>query len=130
MVGFLANQDPAAKKYAEWTARSCRHAGINFKLEHVDKLDLEKSILRANTDSSVNGIMVYYPVFGDHQDLYLQNRVDHLKDVEGLGQTAIRSVYQNKSLIDNNGKAKKTNIPCTPLAIIKVEHFVILCDQS
>lgn len=24
LVGFLANQDPAAKKYAEWTNRTCR----------------------------------------------------------------------------------------------------------
>lgn len=124
LVGFLANQDPAAKKYAEWTERSCRHVGIDFKLEHVDKLNLEKSILKANTDLSVNGIMVYYPVFGDHQDLYLQNRVDHLKDVEGLGQTAIRSVYQNRALIDDNEKSKKTNIPCTPLAIIKILEYI------
>ena len=24
LVGFLANQEPAARKYAEWTDRTCR----------------------------------------------------------------------------------------------------------
>jgi methylenetetrahydrofolate dehydrogenase (NAD+) len=24
LVGFLANEDPAARKYAEWTDRTCR----------------------------------------------------------------------------------------------------------
>ena len=24
LVGFLANQDPAARKYAEWTQRTCQ----------------------------------------------------------------------------------------------------------
>lgn len=123
MVGFLANEDPAARKYAEWTARSCQESGINFKLEHVDKSELEKNILRSNMDVGVNGIMVYYPVFGDHLDLYLQNRVDQLKDVEGLGQLAIKSIYQNGAIINDDESSKKRNIPCTPLAIIKVQLY-------
>ena len=24
LIGFLANQDPAARKYAEWTQRTCQ----------------------------------------------------------------------------------------------------------
>ncbi len=124
MVGFLANEDPAARKYAEWTAKSCKETGIDFKLVHVDKDKLEDNILKANMDKSVNGIMVYYPVFGNHLDLYLQNRVDYLKDVEGLGDLAVKSVYSNKRHIDSDEKSMKSIIPCTPLAIIKV------CNQE
>jgi methylenetetrahydrofolate dehydrogenase (NAD+) len=33
----------------------------------VDKQDLEEKITEANEDRAVNGIMVYYPVFGGKQ---------------------------------------------------------------
>lgn len=118
-MGFLANEDPAARKYAEWTMKSCQETGVDFSLVKVDKESLEQSILKANEDKSINGIMVYYPVFGNHHDLYLQNRIHHLKDVEGLGQIALKNLYQNKRFFDTE-KSMKTIIPCTPLAILKV----------
>lgn len=121
MVGFLANEDPAAKRYAEWTARSCNETGVRFNLIKVHKDALEPNIIDANLDKDVNGIMVYYPIFGNHLDLYLQNRVSPLKDVEGLGSMAVRNVYQNKRFM-NDDSSMKSIIPCTPLAIIKVTH--------
>ncbi|KAK4521883.1 protein phosphatase regulator [Mucor velutinosus] len=123
LVGFLANEDPAAKKYAEWTAKSCSETGVRFNLITVDKDTLEQNIIDANLDKDVNGIMVYYPVFGNHLDLYLQNRVSPLKDVEGLGSVAVRNVYQNKRFMDDD-KSMKSIIPCTPLAIIKILEYI------
>lgn len=67
LVGFLANEDPAAMKYAEWTAKTCAETGVEFELRTVDKNDLEEKITEANEDAAVNGIMVYYPVFGGKQ---------------------------------------------------------------
>jgi methylenetetrahydrofolate dehydrogenase (NAD+) len=67
LVGFLANEDPAAIKYAEWTSKTCAETGVEFDLRKVAKLDLEEKITEANEDKSVNGIMVYYPVFGGKQ---------------------------------------------------------------
>jgi methylenetetrahydrofolate dehydrogenase (NAD+) len=67
LVGFLANEDPAAMKYAEWTAKTCAETGVDFELRKVSKMDLEEKITEANEDKSVNGIMVYYPVFGGKQ---------------------------------------------------------------
>ena len=67
MVGFLANEDPAAIKYAEWTAKTCAETGVEFELRKVDKQDLEQKIDEANDEKAVNGIMVYYPVFGGKQ---------------------------------------------------------------
>jgi methylenetetrahydrofolate dehydrogenase (NAD+) len=122
LVGFLANDDPAAVKYAEWTAKSCKQTGVVFDLMKIDKLALEDNILKANADKTVNGIMIYYPVFGDHFDLYLQNRVSYLKDVEGLSQVAVQNVYRNKRFVDKDSMMK-TIIPCTPLAVIKVRIF-------
>ncbi|CAG8770978.1 8371_t:CDS:2 [Dentiscutata erythropus] len=84
LVGFLANQDPAALKYAESTAKTCAETGVVFELKKCNREDLEDEIVKANEEESINGIMVYYPVFGDRQDQYLQNVVDSSKDVEGL----------------------------------------------
>lgn len=67
LVAFLANDDPAAIKYAQWSATTCRESGIDFELRQVARTDLEERIMEANLDASVHGIMVYYPVFGDPQ---------------------------------------------------------------
>lgn len=32
LVGILANQDPAARKYAEWTRRACTKDGIRYEV--------------------------------------------------------------------------------------------------
>jgi methylenetetrahydrofolate dehydrogenase (NAD+) len=54
-------------KYAEWTAKTCAETGVEFELRKVTKLELEGKIDEANEDKAVNGIMVYYPVFGGKQ---------------------------------------------------------------
>lgn len=54
LVGFLANDDPAAIKYAQWTAQSLQADGLRFEIRTVDKLDLEKSIAEANEDPAGN----------------------------------------------------------------------------
>ncbi|KAG1474643.1 hypothetical protein G6F56_000239 [Rhizopus delemar] len=123
LVGFLANEDPAAMKYAEWTAKTCAETGVEFELRKVSKMDLEEKITEANEDRLVNGIMVYYPVFGGKQDLYLQSCVSELKDVEGLGHKSVQNVYHNIRFMDKD-ETMKCIIPCTPLAIVKILEFI------
>ncbi|KAF7730942.1 NAD-dependent 5,10-methylenetetrahydrafolate dehydrogenase [Apophysomyces ossiformis] len=123
LVGFLANEDPAAMKYAEWTSKTCAETGVEFELRKVNKQDLEEEITEANEDKSVNGIMVYYPVFGGKQDLYLQSCVSELKDVEGLCHKFVYNVYHNIRFM-NKEETMKCIIPCTPLAIVKILEFV------
>ncbi|RUS19661.1 hypothetical protein BC937DRAFT_87140 [Endogone sp. FLAS-F59071] len=155
LVGFLANHDPAAGKYAEWTAKSCEESGIDFDLRKVDKQELEDKIIEANEDYNVNGIMVYYPVFGDrqvwkffivrelnagthscfwvvyqalsplYQDQYLQNIISTDKDVEGLCHKFVYNMYHNVRYLDREQK-RKCIIPCTPLAVVKVVLLNIL----
>ncbi|KAJ3233166.1 hypothetical protein HDU81_002468 [Chytriomyces hyalinus] len=123
LVGFLANNDPAAKKYAEWTGKTCQDAGFRFELRECEKQELEDKLFEANKDSKVNGIMIYYPVFGGTQDSYLQNSVSIQKDVEGLCHTYRYNMYHNVRFLDENSKFKCI-IPCTPLAVIKIlEHI-------
>ncbi|CAG8578638.1 3717_t:CDS:2 [Funneliformis mosseae] len=123
LVGFLANQDPSAVKYAESTSKTCEETGVVFELRKCNKEELEDQIVEANEDDNIHGIMVYYPVFGDRQDQYLQNVVSASKDVEGLCHKYIYNMYHNVRFLDKE-KTKKCIIPCTPLAIVKVLEFI------
>ncbi|KAJ3410880.1 hypothetical protein HDV05_003135 [Chytridiales sp. JEL 0842] len=123
LVGFLANDDPAAKKYAEWTKKTCEECGIRFEARECARQDLEDQLFEANKDKKVNGIMIYYPVFGGPQDAYLQNSVSVKKDVEGLCHTYRYNMYHNVRYLDEQEKFKCI-IPCTPLAVIKILEYI------
>lgn len=99
LVGILANSGAPSRAYANWTAKACEAVGIDYELREVgivasgategtaEQGEVEEAILLANQDDNVNGIMVYYPIFGPRQDGYLQQAVSPLKDVEGLNFT-------------------------------------------
>ncbi|CBX95732.1 similar to methylenetetrahydrofolate dehydrogenase [Plenodomus lingam JN3] len=95
LVGFLSSADPAARVYAEWTGKTCVENGFAFDLREVDRELLEDQLIEANNDPSVDGIIVYYPIFGNRQDQYLQQIVSIDKDVEGLSHRYIFNMYQN-----------------------------------
>lgn len=120
LVGFLANDDPAAEMYATWTKKTSESMGFRYELRRVEEKDfLEEAIIEANRDDSVDGIMVYYPVFGNAQDQYLQQVVSREKDVEGLNHVYYQNMYHNVRYLDEN-KQQKSILPCTPLAIVKI----------
>lgn len=129
LVGFLANDDPAARKYAEWTEKAFKSDLLRFELRKVEEHELEDKLQEANDDPDVHGIMIYYPVFGQRpsfhgpsQDDYLRDCISLFKDVEGLCHFYRRSLYRNRRLVD--GEDKKCVAPCTPLAVLKVlEHL-------
>ncbi len=84
---------------------------------------MEGHLLAANQDTSIDGIIVYYPVFNNGQDQYLQQIMDVSKDVEGLSHRYIFNMYQNIRFLDNQ-KLQKSILPCTPLAIIKILEYL------
>ncbi|RWS11048.1 hypothetical protein B4U79_03505 [Dinothrombium tinctorium] len=129
LVGYLANNDPSAEKYAEVTARSCREVGINFELRRINREHLEDTLLAANEDDDIHGIMVYYPIFGGGHDQYLQNCVSPYKDVEGLCHTYRFNMYHNIRSLDK-ANTLKCIIPCTPLAIIKILEYMEVYDRE
>jgi methylenetetrahydrofolate dehydrogenase (NAD+) len=91
----------------------------------VKKDDIEEALIEANTDDSVDGIIVYYPIWGNRQDQYLQQIVTVGKDVEGLSHQYIFNMYQNIRFLDE-AQQKKSILPCTPLAVVKIlEHLHI-----
>jgi len=77
----------------------------------------------ANDDDTIDGIMVYFPVFGGGQDRYLQQTLAKEKDVEGLCHTYISNMYHNIRFLDAE-KTQKSILPCTPLAIVKILEYL------
>jgi len=126
LVGFLANEDPAAEKYAEFTAKTTRENGFRFELRKVLKEEIEDAIEAANKDVGVNGIIVYYPIYPDpsRQDQYIQQLVSREKDVEGLTHKYIFNMYNNVRFLDPPVNKMKSILPCTPLAILKVLDYL------
>ena len=144
LLGILANDDPAAVTYAEWTGRSCvdkyvtfsssstsfllhhthrghvyknslspntstlylsileanKTSGFAYTLQKVSKDDVEETILSANNNPKIDGIIIYYPIFNARQDAYLQQIVSLQKDVEGLSHLYIFNMYQNIRFLD------------------------------
>lgn len=101
-------------------------SGVDFVLREVDREDLEDEIRQANTDDSVDGMIVYYPVFDSRRDQTLQWTVSMYKDVEGLSPQLISNMYQNIRFLDPPHNSIKSILPCTPLAVIKIlEHLQI-----
>ncbi|KAI9819509.1 MAG: hypothetical protein M1827_006957 [Pycnora praestabilis] len=123
LVSFLANTDPAARMYADWTGKTCKENGLRFELREVDREELEQHVLAANIDDLVDGIIIYYPIFGNRQDQYLQQITDVSKDVEGLSHRYIFNMYQNIRFLDKE-KLQKSILPCTPLAVVKILEYL------
>ncbi|CAK9088749.1 unnamed protein product [Durusdinium trenchii] len=136
LVGFLANTDPAAKKYAEWTGKAMSADNLRFELREVQESNLEEELEKANKEVGVDGIMIYYPVFGQRpsfhggsHDDYLRDTVSPYKDAEGLNHFYRRALYQNKRYVDSES-TKKCVLPCTPLAVVKTLEHLQVYDPS
>jgi len=120
VVGFLAGDYGPSLTYAEYTKSACEDLGIAYELRTCGRLELEQAIVEANTDSTVHGIMVYYPIFGNEQDRYLKDVVDYRKDIEGLHSFWIHKLYENERFVEEAETTGKAVVPCTALATLKV----------
>lgn len=128
LVGLLANKDPAARKYAEWTGKACRADGLRYELRILDDpIEVESALIDANDDPRVHGIIVYYPIFGqqesfsgESQDDYLRDTVSHKCDVEGLCHLYRTNLYRNVRFLDYPTNNQKCLLPCTALSTLKI----------
>ena len=94
-----------------------------YKLAEVDREELENCLIEANTDQAIDGVIVYYPIFDNRQDQYLQQIPDITKDVEGLSHKYIFKLYHNERYLDQS-QTRKCILPCTPLAIVKILDYL------
>jgi methylenetetrahydrofolate dehydrogenase (NADP+)/methenyltetrahydrofolate cyclohydrolase len=119
LVGILAGDHASSRTYASYAERACAELGIAFELRSCERLQAEAAIRDANADAQVDGMMVYYPIFGGEHDVYLRDLVEPAKDVEGMHSCWVRLLYENRRYLDAS-RTKKAILPCTPLAILKL----------
>lgn len=102
------------------------YSGFHFDLRQVEKEALEEEIMAANEDKQVDGIIVYYPIFPGNpaHDRYIQETVSLAKDVEGLCHKHISNMYYNVRYLDPPHNLKKSILPCTPLAVVKILEYL------
>ena len=129
LVGLLVADHGPSRTYAEYTRKGCDDVGVAFDLQAVPRLGVEPAIRAANADPSVHGVLIYYPVFGTEQDGYLRDLVDPTKDIEGLHSFWARCLYENRRFYDAAQK-KKSILPCTPLAILKLLDAAGVLDTN
>jgi len=138
LVGLLANTDPAARKYAEWTGKACRADGLRYELRTMDDpIDVEAALREANDDPRVHGIIVYYPIFGqvesfsgESQDDYLRDTVSYKCDVEGLCHDYRSNLFRNMRYVDFPKNTKKCVLPCTALSVVKILESCETCYDT
>ena len=119
LLAFLSTDNPAAVTYSKYTSDACIDVGINFELVHSEPENLINLVQKSNEDASVNGILVYYPIFDKKRDKEIRKVIKPEKDVEGLNPEWFDKLYKNERFCDSE-KSKKAILPCTPLAILKV----------
>lgn len=70
--GILANADEPSRLYAQSTQKACEEVEMAYELvtvgsaEHpAQATEVEQAVLEANLDDNVDGIMIYFPIFGE-----------------------------------------------------------------
>lgn len=104
-------------------------SGIEYCLIRVSPSNVATYIKALNTNHHVNGIIVYYPIFGDDRDVDLRGLVTQSKDVEGLNrQHKQRSSGQANGL--RHGRFIPSPVPCTAMAVSMILQWIGIYDQS
>ena len=122
IMTIIVGNDSSSKLYLKLRDNACNEVGIISKHDEFDATVSEqkifKTIQKLNTDNSVHGILIQYPVPKHLSQKELMQMIDPQKDIEGfnpvnLGRTLIGDEYL---------------VPCTPLSILTIlqhEHIAL-----
>ena len=117
LLVILVGDDQASQIYVASKEKACKRAGILSKTIVLDKNSSQKTVIdiiqEANNDKNITGILVQMPIPKHLDSKKIQNRVDYLKDVDGLTDiNAGRLMHNQESLI-----------PCTPMGIMTLLEY-------
>jgi len=114
IVTIIVGNDSSSTLYLKLRNNACNEVGILSRHVELDGTVSEQKILQTiqklNSDDSVHGILVQYPVPKHLSQEKLMREIDQRKDVEGfnpvnLGRTLIGDEYL---------------VPCTPLSVLTI----------
>lgn len=114
----LVGDDPASRQYVAGKHRDCADVGIESIRRDLPadttQAELEAVIDDLNADTSVTGYIVQLPLPTHIDTDAILERIDPLKDADGLHPTNLGRLLLNVS------RPIDTPLPCTPLGIIEL----------
>lgn len=118
IVLFKPRAGAASVKYRDLVLQDSAFLGIQAEsFEPQSEGELVALIGRLNEDSSVSGVLVFYPVGGEIPDEDLMDMISPLKDVEGLHSLNLGYLIKYKKFLDANQRLKCV-VPATAKAIM------------
>ncbi len=117
LVVIQVGEDEASKVYVRQKEKMAKELG--YKFEHIKLPDTVKqeelleTIDRLNEDETIDGILVQMPIPKHLDSKIVQNRIDPLKDVDGLTDVNAGCLMHNKDSL----------VPCTPEGIVDLLKF-------
>jgi len=110
----LVGQDPASAAYVGMKKKACDRVGFysitHDMPENISQEAIEKTIVRMNEDSSIDGILIQLPLPPQIDTTKLLELVDPSKDVDGFHPFNVGRLVTN---LDGF-------VPCTPLGVMKL----------
>ena len=107
-------EDAVSKSYLKEKEAACNRVGIYFRYcdfeEGTPELTIINKIKELNNDEYVNGITIQLPIPTNYNEKRLINSIVNSKDIDG-----ITDINVGRSI-----SGRKTIMPCTVLAILKV----------
>ncbi len=119
---ILAGDYPSSQIYVRNKQRACQVVGIESVLHQfpgsTTQSEIEQLIEKLNLDDSVNGILVQLPLPSQLNSQRILEKINPLKDVDGLHPYNLGRLLMNKPLL----------APCTPqgcLQLIKTVYDTV-----
>ena len=120
MVFKVGNKD-SDLSYLKGINKKSETLGVKVILkeyeEDIDPAVLYKDLDQANSDSDVDGILIFRPLPKQFNDDELRNRINVNKDVDGCSDLSLGSIFINKD---------QGYFPCTAQAVVEIlDHYGI-----
>lgn len=117
LVVIQVGEDEASKVYVRQKEKMAKELGFKFEhiklAETVKQEELLETIDRLNEDDTIDGILVQMPIPKHLDSKIVQNRIDPLKDVDGLTDVNAGCLMHNKDSL----------VPCTPEGIVDLLKY-------
>ena len=117
LVVIQIGNDEASNVYVKQKEKMANDLGMNFKHimlpENVKQEKVLKEIDKLNKDDNVDGILVQMPIPKHLDAQIIQNRINYLKDVDGLTDINAGNLVHKKDGL----------VPCTPEGIIELLKY-------
>ncbi|EIW70075.1 hypothetical protein TREMEDRAFT_30073 [Tremella mesenterica DSM 1558] len=125
VVGLLATTDEGCAIYSNQTRKACEKVNVGFEirtLEHDFEI-VKSAIEQVNHDYEVDGLIIYFPLFGPDKDNELRALISPRIDIEAISPSSLAKVYTSTpgTLAEMGiGFPSHSVFPCTPLAVVRV----------